>query len=74
MNEGILWFDSDLKRELAGKIKRAADHYQSRFGLRPTLCCLNSIDFGENLTEIEGIRLRAEPSVLRHHLWIGIEN
>ena len=73
MNEGILWVDSNLSQEFVDKISRAAIHYQRKFGERPTLCCLNVDDFEKQPARIDGIKLRPEPNVLRHHLWIGVE-
>jgi hypothetical protein len=73
MNEGLLWFDSDSRRKLTDKIHQAANRYQTKFGHQPTVCYLNTADF-EGPTEINGIQLRAAANVLRHHLWLGIEN
>lgn len=73
MDEGILWFDPQLSHELAEKVSRAVAHYHKRFGVRPTLCCLNRADFVEQPARIDGVDLRPEPNVLRHHLWIGVE-
>ncbi len=74
MREGLLWFDNDPQRKLADKIKRAATRYQVKFGRKPNLCYLNAVDFDGQTEEINGIRLRAVTNILRHHLWIGVDN
>jgi hypothetical protein len=74
MKEGLLWFDNDPKRNLADKIERAATRYQSKFNRNPTICYLNQADFDDKLEQVQGIDLRTATNVLRHHLWIGIED
>ena len=38
MNIGMLWFDNDLKAELAVKVERAASYYLKKYGVAPTIC------------------------------------
>jgi hypothetical protein len=38
MKSGMLWFDAYEGRDLAARIERAAQFYQSKYGTRPTLC------------------------------------
>lgn len=38
MNVGMLWFDNDLKAELAAKVERAASYYLKKYGVAPTIC------------------------------------
>jgi hypothetical protein len=38
MNIGMLWFDNDIKAELAAKVERAASYYRKKYGITPTLC------------------------------------
>lgn len=73
MQEGLLWFDADPKRELAEKVARAADRYHFKFGRRPNLCYVNSSMLDRGLTEFDGVRLVPADNVLKHHFWIGIE-
>ncbi len=74
MKEGLLWFDNNPKRKLADKVNRAAIRYEEKFSRRPTICYLNTADLDDKTDEVEGIRLRSVPNVLRNHLWIGVEN
>jgi hypothetical protein len=41
MQEGLLWFDADPKRDLAEKVRSAADRYRFKFGRWPNLCYVN---------------------------------
>ena len=74
MQEGLLWFDNDTRRKLADKIGQAATRYQVKFGCQPTICYLNTVDFNDQVEAVNGIRLRPAANVLRHHLWLGVEN
>jgi hypothetical protein len=73
MQEGLLWFDADPKRELAEKVARAADRYHFKFGRRPNLCYVNPSVLDRGSTVLGGIRLLPAHNVLKHHFWIGVE-
>ena len=76
MQEVLLWFDNNPRRKLADKVIQAADRYRITFSQRPTTCYLNVADLNgcKDGDEVRGLRLQAVPNVLRHHLWIGVEN
>jgi len=73
MQEGLLWFDSDPKRDLAEKVARAAARYQFKFGRRPNLCYVHTSMLDLGSVELNGVRLMPAHNVLKHHFWIGIE-
>jgi hypothetical protein len=73
MQEGLLWFDADPKRELAEKVARAADRYRYKFGRKPNLCYVNPTMVGNDPVECNGVRLVPAANVLKHHFWIGVE-
>jgi hypothetical protein len=73
MKEGLLWFDKDPDRPLSDKVKRAALRYQARFHRPATVCYVNTADFEGQTASVNGIQLRPAGHVLRHHLWIGVE-
>jgi hypothetical protein len=73
MQEGLLWFDADPKRDLTEKVGLAADRYQAKFGRHPNLCYLNPAMLENGSLEINGVRLVPAANVLKHHFWIGEE-
>ena len=73
MQEGLLWFDADPKRDLTEKVARAAARYQAKFGHRPNLCYLNPAMLENDSLETSGVRLVPAANVLKHHFWIGEE-
>jgi hypothetical protein len=73
MQEGLLWFDADPKRDLADKVTRAADRYHFKFGRRPNLCYVHPSMLDLGSVELNGVRLIPADNVLKHHFWIGIE-
>ena len=82
MREGLLWLDTDPKRDLADKVARAAKHYHKKFGRRPDLCFVNPSMLGNGSgarpahggsLELNGVRLLPADNVLKHHFWIGVE-
>jgi len=72
MQEGLLWFDADPKRDLAEKVARAADRYRFKFGRRPNVCYVNASQIDDTM-ELAGVRLVPAHNVLEHHFWIGVE-
>ena len=73
MQEGLLWFDANPKRDLADKVSLAADRYRVKFGRRPNLCYVHSSMLDSDAVEFDGVRLVPANNVLKHHFWIGIE-
>ena len=73
MQEGLLWFDANPKRDLADKVSLAADRYRVKFGRRPNLCYVHSSMLDSGAVEFDGVRLVPANNVLKHHFWIGIE-
>ncbi|GAB4534653.1 MAG: hypothetical protein Kow0063_18000 [Anaerolineae bacterium] len=73
MQEGLLWFDADPKRDLAEKVARAAERYRAKFGRRPNLCYVHPSMLANGPLELGGVRLVPADNVLRHHFWIGVE-
>lgn len=73
MQEGLLWFDSDKKRNLANKVARAADRYRFKFGHRPNICYVHASMLDNGSVELDGVRVVPAYNVLKHHFWIGIE-
>jgi hypothetical protein len=68
---GLLWFDDDTKRALTAKLDEAAERYEERFGVRPTLVHLNP-------AQAEGVahrRLRVfgDPGVRRNYFLVGVD-
>jgi hypothetical protein len=74
MQEGLLWFDADPKRDLAEKVARAAERYRRKFGRQPNLCYVNAHALDQGSLELGGVRLVPAANVLKHHFWIGEED
>lgn len=73
MKVGLLWFDDDPKRDLAQKVKRAAQRYRQKFGRPPTVCYVHPSLLDGGSRRVGQVRVRGLPSVLRHHFWLGEE-
>jgi hypothetical protein len=74
MNVGMLWFDGDRSRDVPARIRRAADYYQSKYGRRPTVCYVHpAMAAGAPLEQTAGLKVQSSPSVLKDHLWLGVE-
>ena len=77
MDIGLLWFDNEKKRTLAQKVTRAADHYEAKFGARPTHCyvnpCLLPDADQDDPPEFEGVVVCPSGNVLTNHFWLGVD-
>jgi len=68
---GLLWFDDDSKRALTTKLDEAAERYEERFGVRPTLAHLNPAQ-AEGMKH-RRLRVWGDPGLRRNYFLIGID-
>ncbi len=73
MDVGMLWFDNTPDRSLKEKIEQAAAYYQQKYGEHPNLCFVHPSMMNEDSKAPRGLEVRTAPTVLPHHLWIGVE-
>src|SRR5829696_1100733 len=67
MKLGLLWYDADRRLSPQARLAEAASRFAQRFG-RPANCCHVH---PEELFADPAITVRADPSVLKHHFWVG---
>src|SRR3989442_14078802 len=67
MKLGLLWYDADPRLTPKARLADAAGRYVERFG-KPVNCC--HVNPAEQFDEA-GILIVADPSVRRHHIWVG---
>ena len=72
MNEGLLWYDGDSKRDLEAKVKLAAKQHLEKYG-RPANICKVHVSALRRPMSIDGIRVVPSPTVLKNHFWVGVE-
>ena len=72
MDTGMLWYDPDARVDLAHKVARAAEHYYSKYGVRPNLCFVNPALLPEGGATAGSVQVRAARTVLRNHFWLGV--
>lgn len=74
MNVGMLWLDTNKKRPLAEKVRRAADYYAEKYGREPELCFVPPTDLEEEKQQIDEIVVKPDKTILPQHLWLGAPN
>ncbi|MEW6180435.1 MAG: hypothetical protein AB1522_10950 [Chloroflexota bacterium] len=74
MNIGMLWFDNDQKADLLTKIKRAADYYEKKYGVRPDLCFVHPSMLNEESVSRNGIVIKPNRRILPNHFWLGVQD
>jgi len=72
MDIGMLWYDDDTKRKLDEKVARAAQYYQTKYGVAPTVCYLHPSMLEDKIGAAGGVQLRSARTVLVNHFWIGV--
>jgi hypothetical protein len=76
MKTGLLWFDDDPRRQLEEKVRRAAVHYERKYGQVPNLCFVHPSAFNGNgkrrVVKAGGVEIRPGRSVLPDHFWLGV--
>lgn len=73
MDIGMLWFDNDPKSDLQSKVNRAAAYYQKKYGKDPNMCFVHPSMLAQGKSETGPVIVRANPTVIPHHFWIGIQ-
>ncbi len=73
MKTGMLWFDNSDQRDLEAKLQRAIAYYESKYGVRPTVCYVHPSFLAGNLKRIAGLELRTSNTILPHHFWLGLD-
>jgi hypothetical protein len=71
LKKGLLWFDDNPKRPLVEKLDEAAQRYEERFEVRPTLVHLNP-------AQAEGLKYKrlsifGDVSLRRNYFLIGVD-
>ena len=72
MDIGMLWYDDDTKRKLDEKVARAAQYYQTKYGVAPTICYLHPSMLEDKTGAAGSVQLRSARTVLVNHFWIGV--
>ena len=74
MEIGMLWFDDDSRRTLEEKLRRAMEHYLTKYGHSPTLCFVHPETLNGGPERIAGLHVRKSRLVMPNHFWIGFED
>ncbi|MGD8555712.1 MAG: hypothetical protein PVJ32_09765 [Anaerolineales bacterium] len=74
MQVGMLWFDSDQRKDLRVKIERAAGYYHHKYGEAANVCFAHPSTLGNQPPgNVAGLQLRPSGLVLPNHFWLGVE-
>lgn len=73
MKTGMLWYDTDIKNDLASRLEKAAEYYQKKYGQRPDLCFVHPSMVLDTVHDVHGIQIRTTRHVLPNHLWLGVQ-
>ena len=73
MDIGMLWFDDTPNQDWAHKVRRAAEYYRQKYGEQPNLCYVHPSMVSEEREQLGGVEIRPAPTILPHHLWMGVE-
>jgi hypothetical protein len=71
MKIGMMWLDTDNKRSLEEKVRRAAEYYRDKYGRLPELCLVNE-RLLEDEQKVGRIMVQPAKAVLPGHFWLGM--
>jgi hypothetical protein len=74
MNEGLLYYNDDPRKDLAAKVADAAARYRRKFGTEPNTCYAPPGEVPNSEMMIGGIRVIARRGTLTNHYLIGVED
>lgn len=74
MKVGLLWFDDNPGRDLAGKVSQAERRYRQKFGTAANVCFVHPATLNGNAgLQVDGVTVKGLSTVLRYHFWVGVE-
>ncbi len=73
MTTGMLWYDHESSKSINEKIDIAANYFQEKFGIFPTLCYLNPSLNNENLKSTKIIEIKFERGINPNQIWLGLK-
>lgn len=74
LSTGMLWYAGNVSdSQLERAVNAAASYYASKYGVTPNLCHCHPQDATGQPERVGHVRLVKDGTVLRGHLWIGIE-
>ncbi len=72
MGTRLLWFDDDGGRDVLAKVRRAVARYEEVFSQAPRVCYVHPSALDGGVADhVDGVRLVAMSSVMRHHFLVG---
>lgn len=74
MHIGMLWFVETPGHDLKSTIQTALEYYRKKYKREPNLCLVNPGMLAGSPLQLGHLTVRAYPSVLPRHLWIGVED
>ncbi len=75
-DNGLLWYDDNPGRDLADKVTQGARRYRKKYGEAATLCYVHPAALSGDAPAVKmagEVRVKPLPTVLVHHLWLGVE-
>ena len=82
MKQGMLWFDDDPKRALSDKVERAANRFNEKYGMVPTLAYANPATMPESERVVHiviiktgnasDVQMKQANSIMPNHFWLGV--
>lgn len=71
MKIGMMWLDTDKKRTLEEKVRRAADYYRDKHGRFPEVCLVNERILKDE-KKVGRVMVQPAKAVLPSHFWLGM--
>ncbi len=73
MNVGMMWLDTDQKRSIEDKVRRAAEYYEDKYGHLPDLCFVNKQALSSE-KKIDAVKVQPAKTILPGHFWLGMSS
>ena len=70
MKHGMLWYDSHMSLDVAGRVNRALDYFTAKYGRRPICCYIHPEMIDESVPDVDNIKILPSERVLRNHIWM----
>ncbi len=74
MNEGMLWYVNDQKRELENAIENAVDFFETKYGRVPLACYVHPDALSGEFISKDEVKVMPNEKVIKNHIWLEFPN
>jgi len=70
MNEGMLWYVNDPKKEIEKTVKNAVEFFEDKYGSAPLACYVHPDTLTSEFVAKDDVKVMPNEKVIKNHIWL----